>query len=163
MKNMIFLIWLSLSILGCSRESINAISSLNGTVFLDTIEIASSNPWLKDFDLNEWGLLELTLQHQSDSSISMTTKNSPDKNVFPASSQWIFQRQIENTQIFKGEIEGFALEGANFRYYYVFHDEQNMIILVVIQPDCPKDTACTLEGCCDILFKFKKSSVKTDL
>jgi len=154
MKNIIITTILTVLIIGCSEDDQQELSVF-GTWQLDTIKYEPNN-WLRDFDLQTWKFLEVNIENSNDSSILITSNNSPSKDIFPPSSQWILQEIFVPYQKFSGKVEGLAVEDIDFRYYYLTHIDNSLNISTLVKPDCPDDTDCTLEICCDVQFTFVK-------
>lgn len=181
MKNINLTILLLIILLGCGDDEENNPPepiiyepSIYGTWILDSLKVLASplvieREGLRDFNLSEWGFMELIFgEYHNDDTLILTTNHSPDYNIFPPSSLWALELSFENTvtfentQKFIGDVEGYALGCVGvvgFRCYYVILLTENELkIRVTVEPDCPVPIDCPLAigVCCDVLFFFEK-------
>lgn len=145
MKNIFLILSFFLFITGCNKEEIKREENfIYGKWVLESIN-HEPNEWLRDLSLATWQSLELILESNKDNSITFASKNSPDANIFPPSSEWTLEETSGGEQLFTGPTDGLNIDGAINRAYYVSLEENKLIISTLIDlDDCPEWYPCLL-------------------
>ncbi|MDY6993744.1 MAG: hypothetical protein SVR94_14235 [Pseudomonadota bacterium] len=131
-------------------------NSIDGNWTLNSID-HEPNKWLSEMSFSTWQYLNINFNPEEDEdNWKMTSSNSPDFSIFPPESSWELEKLSDRTQEFKGKIIGSAIEGINLRTYSLILSGNTLIVSTLVEPDCPEDSNCTLEICCDVIFEFTK-------
>ena len=128
---------------------------LISNMFYESIEV------LDDSDFAAWQTLELTINQNEDSSIELTSNNSPDFNIFPTSTSWTLEGFTEKVKYYRGSIEGEGIEGTPFREYDVAVRGDNLSIFTMIpaEPEEAEDGELLLPViCCSLRFDFVRKN-----